>query len=401
MWLAGWAVRREPGSGTAMELQAKALALEDASRERIVIVTADLIALPAALTSRVAERIRAQWKLERANLIFNASHTHNGPEVRPDKIPFFEIPPEFADKIEPYVMALEDKFVAVISRALENMQPATLTAPQTNVEFPQNRRSADGPMDRDVPVLQVRGGDNKLIAVVFGCACHNLTLPPSFTQFHGDYAGQAQACLEKTFPESKALFMAGAGADQEPFPRGTLELTEKHGEALAGAVEKRLAEPGRELFSNIRVGFELVPLAFAALPSREALEKEARSEDVPLCRKAKFLLDQNNYPMPKSYPCPIQVVWLGQELLLIALGGEPVADYAIQFKKDFSGPLVWVAGYSNDMFGYLPTRRILSEGGYEGGRALLWSALPAPFDESVEERITEAVRRLVLRAKMK
>jgi neutral ceramidase len=58
-------------------------------------------------------------------------------------------------------------------------------------------------------------------------------------------------------------------------------------------------------------------------------------------------------------------------------------------------PLVWVAGYCNDMFGYLPTRRVQSEGGYEGGRANLWSSIPAPFTEDVEDRVTDAVRRLV------
>jgi hypothetical protein len=47
------------------------------------------------------------------------------------------------------------------------------------------------------------------------------------------------------------------------------------------------------------------------------------------------------------------------------------------------------------MFGYLPTRRLQAEGGYEGGRATLWSEIPAPFTEDVEDRITAAVRRLV------
>jgi hypothetical protein len=61
----------------------------------------------------------------------------------------------------------------------------------------------------------------------------------------------------------------------------------------------------------------------------------------------------------------------------------------------FRGPLVWTAGYCNDMYGYIPTRRIQQEGGYEGGRANLWSALPSPWTEDVEERVTGAVANLV------
>jgi hypothetical protein len=49
------------------------------------------------------------------------------------------------------------------------------------------------------------------------------------------------------------------------------------------------------------------------------------------------------------------------------------------------------------MFGYLPTRRVQAEGGYEGGRANLWNSIPAPFTIEVEDRITTAVRSLVER----
>ena len=72
---------------------------------------------------------------------------------------------------------------------------------------------------------------------------------------------------------------------------------------------------------------------------------------------------------------------------MIAIGGEPVIDYAVNLKREFGGTRnVWVVGYANDMFGYVPTPRILAGGGYEGTRSVLWSALPMPFTESVEER---------------
>jgi hypothetical protein len=127
------------------------------------------------------------------------------------------------------------------------------------------------------------------------------------------------------------------------------------------------------------------------------LRADLKSEDLPRRRKAAYLLAaiMDEHPLPAAHPCPVQVLRFGDELLLIALGGEPVADYAVNCKAEFAGPLVWLAGYSNDMFGYLPTRRVLREGGYEGGRALLWSALPAPFTEAAEEQVMQTVRRLV------
>jgi len=59
--------------------------------------------------------------------------------------------------------------------------------------------------------------------------------------------------------------------------------------------------------------------------------------------------------------------------------------------------MVWVAGYCNDMYGYIPTRRVQQEGGYEGGRATLWSWVPSPFTSDLEDRLTKAVRGLVQR----
>lgn len=400
MWLAGWAARREPAKGKAMDLFAKALAFEDAEGQRAVIVTVDLIAIPRTLAASVAAKVHAQCRLPRERLLFNASHTHTGPEVRPDKVPFFEIPSEFAAKIEPYVRQLEQKLTGIIGEALGNLQPARLRALQTSVDFVQNRRTPGGPTDPVVPLLQMTSMRGQTIAIMFGLACHNLTLPPEFCQYHGDFAGVAQQLLEAEIPGAKVLFVAGAGADQNPFPRGTVELVRQHGESLAKAIRAALEAPTSSpanLPASLRSAFEEVALDFRPLPSIQTLEAALNSGDGPKQRKAKFLLNAlaEKRSLPATYPCPVHVLNFGSGLLLIALGGEPPVDYALQFKSEFTGPLVWVAGYSNDGFGYLPNRRLAREGGYEGDRSLFWSELPGPFTDTVEERIVETVRALV------
>jgi len=51
-------------------------------------------------------------------------------------------------------------------------------------------------------------------------------------------------------------------------------------------------------------------------------------------------------------------------------------------------------GYSNDVFGYLPSLRVLQEGGYEGGDAMNGTSFPGPFASSVEKLVVDAVREL-------
>jgi hypothetical protein len=77
---------------------------------------------------------------------------------------------------------------------------------------------------------------------------------------------------------------------------------------------------------------------------------------------------------------------------VVLLGGEVVVDYALRLKKEFGGESLWVAGYSNDVMAYIPSLRVLKEGGYEGGGAMLYYGLPSEWDEKVEETIVGGVK---------
>ncbi len=140
-----------------------------------------------------------------------------------------------------------------------------------------------------------------------------------------------------------------------------------------------------------------VVLEFAAPPSRAELEKEAQSKNKWERRHAEILLKElaEAEKIRTTYPIPVQVVRLGNDLILVALPGEAVVDYALRLKSEIAGPAVWVAGYSNDVFGYLPSRRVLEEGGYEGGGAMRYTSLPGPFAPSVEKLVVDKVHELV------
>lgn len=398
MWLAGFARRTRPAEGKATDLFAKALALEDVNGNRLIILTADLIAMPREIAEHIASECKKNFGLGRQQLLLTTSHTHSGPEIRPSKTFFFNIPDEYALKIPRYVEHLQNQMMQVISEAIRNLQPATLFAGRGTVDFAHNRRGANQYFDHDVPVLRVTDLSGTTRAIVFGYACHNTTLWEDSYVYCGDYAGFAQQFLQDQFNGATAMFLCGAAADQNPEPRGKIELARQHGAALASAVGAALLS-STEVQPALSVTFEQVPLDFQPIQSREDLEEQSRSTDPPLARKAKFLLAQfsRGQHFDSSYPCPIQVIRFGNSIRLIAMGGEPVAEYAMNFKHEFEEErtMVWTVGYANDMFGYLPTQRVQKEGGYEGGRAMLWSALPMPWILDVEPRIMAATRRMM------
>ncbi len=78
-----------------------------------------------------------------------------------------------------------------------------------------------------------------------------------------------------------------------------------------------------------------------------------------------------------------------------------VADYALRLKKELGPEGLWLAGYSNDVFAYIPSERVLREGGYEGTEAIIGARLPAAFAPGVEETIVRKVHELVTRLRGK
>jgi neutral ceramidase len=252
-----------------------------------------------------------------------------------------------------------------------------------------------GPVDHDVPVLKVEGEDGSLRAVLFAYACHNTTLGGDFYRIGGDYAGYAQAAIESAHPNAVALFLMLCGGDQNPSPRGTLELARQHGRALAGEVERVLGGRLARLKPPIRAALETATLDFAP-HTRATYEAELAGPDVFRQRRARLMLAAYDEGRPVTRtPYPVQALRFGRGLTIVALGGEPVVDYALRAKRELRGEDLIVAGYCNDVMGYIPSRRVLREGGYEAVDNTIYYGLPGPFADTVEDRVFAAVRRAV------
>jgi hypothetical protein len=406
LWMAGFAARTQASQGTAMPLHAKALALKCGNQPTAVLVTADLLGLTAGITDRVAALVQRRHRIRRANLLFNASHTHCGPVVDEQLSVAYDLSPEQWSDIRTYTSQLEDKLAAVIGEAVTHLRPAQLGYARDEAPFAANRRVGFvplGPVDRTVHVLRVGGADGAPMAVVFGYACHNTTLPPTFVQFHGDYAGVAQAVLEQRHSGTTALFVAGCGADANPAPRGTVENVDAHGTALADAVDRAMKAPS-PVPASLHTAYDTVDLPFASEANREQWRGRLKIDPIYMQRHAalmKAAIDRNGR-LPSAQADPVQVWRFTSEsksgaagFTLVALGGEVVVDYALRLAREYPGRRMWIAGYSNDVFGYVPSLRVLREGGYEGGDAMIYYGRPGPFSDAVEELIVGKARRLI------
>jgi hypothetical protein len=138
-------------------------------------------------------------------------------------------------------------------------------------------------------------------------------------------------------------------------------------------------------------------LPFAAALTPDEWKRRFGLEDPYVARHARLMdeIRARAGSLPTSQKIPLQVWRFGTDLTLVAIGGEVVVDYALRLRRDHPDDHVWPIGYANDVFGYVPSRRVLDEGGYEGGGALLYYGRPGPFDATVEDRIFAALERLM------
>ncbi len=406
MWMAGYGSRNKPAEGKLTDLWAKALVLQDSHGHRAVLISLDLVGIGRDLSQAVCQALHERHGFERRQIAICTSHTHTGPVVARNLSPlhYLLVDPRQQELINEYAKVLHEKIVAVVGQALEQLTPSRLSWGHATATFAVNRRNnreADvpqlrsagqlqGPFDHDVPVLAVHDDSGQLTSVVFGYACHATVL--SFYQWSGDWPGFAQSEIENNHPGCVALFFAGCGADQNPLPRRTVEMARRYGGQAAAAVDEALTKL-TPVAGTLQTSYREIDLPLDTLPDRQQIEKDAQAGNKYVVARARMLLDQLDagQPLSPTYPYPVGVWKLGHEIQFVVLGGEVVVDYAVRLKAELGGVKTWVAGYANDVMAYIPSRRVLAEGGYEGGGAMVYYGLPTVWTPDVENLIVQEV----------
>ncbi len=397
IWMDGYGGRSKPAEGKIHDLYAKAAALRDPSGKLVVFVSTDLIGVPIKMTRLIAAQMKQRHGLEREDIMITCSHTHCGPALDHDLSHMLDMKASDWDKVYKYQDQLNHKIIGIMEGAIKALQPSRLKTGVGNCGFASNRRTPKGlgPYDHEVPVLRVTSVDgSELRGVIFGYACHNTTL--SFYQWCGDYAGFAQIHLEDRHPGAVALFFAGCGADQNPLPRRKVELAQKYGRMLGVAVDKVLDSKMQSVEGSAGSAFKEIDLAFDRLPSQKELEAELKNGNRYTRARATLLLHKlkENGKLDATYPYPVQVWRLGNAVTWVTLGGEVVVDYSVRLKKELGQGRTWVTGYANDVMSYIPSERVLQEGGYEGDSSMIVYQKPSKWKAGLEDQIVGTVHAL-------
>ncbi len=406
--LAGYGGKTRMSQRVEHPIWLKALALKDDSGATSVLVTADLVGLSDRMIAVIAKSALEKHGIPRERLILNTSHNHSCPVTEDVLWLYYEFTPEEAAARDRYTQMVYARYEQVIGNAIAALVPAELAFEQGLAGVGVNRRRSRGPesrafggqVDQDVPVITVKAG-NEIKAIMFGYSCHTTAL--GGLSINGDYAGFAQLELEKSFPGSVALFVQNCGGDANPLPRirgkdvEATELAGMYGRILAEAVRQVIAGTMKPLSGPVRAAMGETELFLQpGIPLDELKQRVPNLTGMPKREFEHFIRQHEQLgSTPDRVKYPIQVWRFGPDFTFIALTGETVVDYSLKFKAAYGWNNAWVCGYNNDLLSYVPSLRVLKEGGYEGVTGMFEYGHRAPYTETVEQQITTKVEELV------
>jgi putative membrane-bound dehydrogenase-like protein len=402
--LTGYAIRKTESDGVEQRLWAKALAFGSDADGPAVLITVDNCGVSALVIDEVAGRLKKKITLPRERLAVCSSHTHSGPCVLgfAPNIFAMPVPADQQATIERYTRELTDKLERVALAALADRQPSRLGWNLGRVAFARNRRTAGGPVDQALPLLCVTSPTGRTRAVLANYACHCTTLGGEFNRLCGDWAGYAQEAIETDFPGAVALIAIGCGADANPSPRGGadggLALARQHGRELADEVKRLLGGHLTPITRKPSCRARRFDLPFDTLPTRAQWEERAKQDGIVGYHAKRNLerLDRGE-SLPTTLPYIVSTWNFGDELAMVFLAGEVVVDYSLRLKKELDADRLWINAYAHDVPCYIPSRRVLQEGGYEAETSLWYYDRPARLAPAAEDFIVGAVRELLPR----
>ena len=158
---------------------------------------------------------------------------------------------------------------------------------------------------------------------------------------------------------------------------------------------------GRVVSLKVRLGDHVskgeVIATIDPVPATNQLKTAQATLEQMIAQRAAALLRRMDagQSLPTAVPYPVQAWALGDDLTWILLGGEVVVDYSLRLKRNLGPSRTWVTAYANDVMAYIPSERVLAEGGYEGETSMVPYGLPAKWAPGLEEKIIAAAGRRV------
>ena len=375
-----WGYTLRDSTGTLDPLYARVLVLE-VGEKRLALVALDL---GRCFGHDSLQRLRAAVRESSgiSYVLAVASHTHSAPVVQDtyrNGTPAWET----AD-LEKIAKAIEDAHqhafearlgsgygVAYIGHNRHRANPdGTVTWFEHNpTQIPT------APVDPTVSVLRVDTADGRPLAVLVNYSCHPVVFGPDNTQYSADYPEVMTKTVEQAMGgQPLCFFLQGAPGDINPYyaviplKENAVQRRDWTGEKLGEEAARVAKEIRTEAVAEPSLDFAEDMLAFHFRWNVEKFRKAVlgSSEIDPRGFDA-------YYPSTQSVQeLPVATVLINRSIALMGVPGEPFVDFQMNWRARCPVSDCFFLGYANGYFGYFPTIRAATEGGYGAASGSTW-----------------------------
>lgn len=379
--LSGYAGRASMLEATGVQLDVFAQAAAFGSgADTSLLLTVECTGLPDNVVDPLRAKLATNLGIGQERIVMTSTHSHSCPCVEGYLPNLFgtPLPPSQQRHVDEYTAKLVEWMEGAAEEALDNRTPGhQISWANGSVGFGMNRRG-EGVVDHDLPVMLVKNAVGEAEAIITSYASHAVTLNGGDNLVSGDWPGYARQALETMYPGATAMIMIGAGADSNPAGMGSVSSARNHGQAVAAEVQRLIS------------GNHMTPASQQISAFHDEIKLDYATTLAPGDPASAMLA-----PSPSSAMYGVTSWIFGDDLAMVFMEGEVVADYSLRLKAEL-GDNIWVNGYSNDVQGYIPSERVLYAGGYEADSSNYYYSNPGRYAHGLEDKIVGAVHEQLL-----
>ncbi len=395
--LSGFGFRFGASLGTLEPLELSALAVTDGNQTALLF-SLDLVGLTLEHLADLRARMAEISGVPAANQMWTCTHTHGAPETG--------VLPGMGGVDDDYLASVGGEALTAARVALVGMSPVELWLGCGRSFMGANRRSAafnprgphDGEIDDIDPtvvVAEFRDPNQKPRALLVNYGCHPTGSRECVST--SDYPGHCRRVVSAA-ADAPCMFVNGAGGDVnqrfDPSGRRSAANARRRGEELADVTLAVRPHLRRSQTRTVAAASRPAGLHYAAPIDAAAAQRILEDGRQRLAaadgtaQRRRIAWHQVAFAervlryTPGTAPdltVQVQALRIG-DLAVAALPSEFFAADGTELRRTACSPSLMLAGWSNGLVGYTPTRRAMQSGGYEVDDAHRWYGHPAAWD---------------------
>jgi len=394
--------RMDPSDGHSGKIYIRALAVDDGIN-RIVLVEADIVSLPADKYPEIREMISKETKIPAENVLLGCVHNHAAPVAGGKNID------------SQWYSKLNSNFILAAKKAISDLEPVIIGGGTGKSNIAMNRRkkmedtvsylsfdennssqfhgkyktdnpveirevegvyrlgaNPSGKIDDEVGIMRIDKLSGQPKAVIVNYACHGTSLGARNNTIDSEWNGHMLEYVEKQVPGVTGIFIQGAAGDINPRFVGGLDGYKDNLE--------NTAELGYE------IGKEVLRV-YSSIKTEKPVKQEIKVVHQDIVCPKKYGEVMKDF-RSTTYSVPVTAISF-DEFVWITIPGELFHEIGQVIKSGTHARFPFLVGYCNGSFGYIITQEAYSQGGYEP-----WATRFAPVTEKI---LVKGIEKMLLK----